>query len=57
MTLNEREFIKALEAIRNRDTQGEEFAAIIDQMISMLDGGDMDDAFGTEGWRHNVGFD
>lgn len=30
------------------------FANEIHQLIEILDGGDMDDAFGTEGWMHQV---
>lgn len=36
---------------------GEHISSDIDFLISVLDGGDMDDSFGTEGWRHHFGWD
>lgn len=29
----------------------------LNKFEQMLDEGDMDDCFGTEGWRHNLGWD
>lgn len=35
---------------------GDVVSSEIDAIIDILDGGDMDDAFGTEGWRHRLGW-
>lgn len=34
-----------------------DFLQIIQQFESMLDEADEDDYFGTEGWRHRLGWD
>lgn len=34
-----------------------DFLQIIQQFESMLDEADCDDYFGTEGWRHRLGWD
>lgn len=36
---------------------GESASGEIDFMFDMLEGGDMNDSFGTEGWRHRLGWD
>lgn len=36
---------------------GEMVSSEIDFMIDILEGGDMNDSFGTEGWRHRLGWD
>lgn len=36
---------------------GDMVSAEIEFMIDILDAGDRDDAFGTQGWRYNVGWD
>lgn len=33
------------------------FVDMIAKFEEMLDEGDQDDVFGTEGWRHNLGWD
>lgn len=44
---------KALIKDMDRDTLLE----TIEEMIDLLDEGDQDDTFGTEGWRHRLGWD
>lgn len=34
-----------------------EFVSILGLFEGMLDSGDQDDYFGTEGWRHQMGWD
>ncbi len=36
---------------------GDMVSAEIDFMIDILEAGDQDDAFGTEGWRHHLGWE
>lgn len=55
--MDERDFNKAIGALLSQEGVNEEFAKIIDKMIDMLDETDMDDYFGSEGWRHMVGWD
>lgn len=33
------------------------FFDVMEEMMGLLDEGDADDAFGTEGWRHVLGWD
>jgi hypothetical protein len=40
------------------DTMGEDdLREMMAAMIELLDDGDQDDTFGTEGWRHRLGWD
>jgi len=55
--MSENEFWKLLGAIEAREHLGEEFVAAVNEMIGMLDSADMDDYFGTEGWRYNLGWE
>jgi len=36
---------------------GIEMVEIINTMMGLLNSADMDDYFGTEGWRHSIGWD
>lgn len=42
-------------AIQQRDV--ERLFGLIDYLTTMLDDGDEDDRFGTEGWRHYFGLE
>lgn len=58
--MNESEFdrfIGYLEAYMADDDRVEKFIECIGEMQSMLDDADQDDYFGSEGWRHRIGWD
>lgn len=38
-------------------TEADQARDVIDYMMSLLDEADLDDYFGTEGWRHLLGWD
>lgn len=50
-----------IEVLQNIDNgikvDGEMVSSEIDFIIDVLEGGDENDAFGTEGWRHQLGWD
>lgn len=55
---------KELDIIRgkmlvNKASQNElqDFLEYVNAIEALLDEGDMDDMYGTEGWRHRIGFD
>lgn len=51
------DFVKFLGKVEaNTGTKGEEFADYVTRMMRMLDAADMEDFFGTEGWKHDIGF-
>ena len=53
--MTEAEFNQNVGSILQDDwDKGEEFVHIINLLMDLLDEGDMDDFFGTEGWRHHV---
>lgn len=39
------------------DVDFEQFVQLVSSMMAMLDEGDYEDFFGTEGWRHRLGWD
>ena len=55
--MTESEFWKFLGYLQTNTHSGEAFVPVIEQMISLLDEGDYEDIFGTEGWRHRFGWD
>lgn len=55
--MTQKDFYKFLGKIQYQSDEGEEFSLTVDQMISLLDEGDSEDFFGTEGWRHILGWD
>lgn len=40
-----------------KDMDRDQLLETIEEMIGLLDEGDQDDMFGTEGWRHRLGWD
>lgn len=54
--MTERDFNKFLGAVMEH-RGGHEFNDTIDKMIELLDEADEDDYFGSEGWRHMLGWD
>lgn len=49
---------EVLESIkRGIKVDGESASSEINFMFDILEGGDMNDSFGTEGWRHRLGWD
>lgn len=55
--MTEKEFNKLLGKIEGNCETGVEFSSIIDKLINMLEEADQDDYFGTEGFRHVLGWD
>lgn len=53
--MTEKEFNRCLGAASS--TLGKEFVEIIDKIFRLLDEADHEDFFGTEGWRHSIGWD
>lgn len=51
------QFLGYLQTESFKGFHGDEFVAVINEMVGMLDSSDMDDYFGTEGWRHYFGWD
>ena len=50
--------LKVLEDIENGiKVDGEMVSGEIDFILDVLEGGDQNDAFGSSGWRHHVGWD
>lgn len=43
--------------IAAQSSEGEEFAFKVKQMMNLLDDGDMEDFYGTQGWQYLVGWD
>lgn len=54
--MDERDFNKFLGAVLDH-RGGQEFNNVVDKMFELLDEADMDDYFGSEGWRHLLGWD
>lgn len=55
--MNEREFSKMLAKIEYEFEDGSDFVDIVEEMINMLEETDRDDYFGTEGYRHHLGWE
>jgi hypothetical protein len=49
--------VKKAEAAMVKTMSEDELRSTITEMIKLLDEGDQDDTFGTEGWRHRLGWD
>ena len=52
MTISE--FYEKLGAIKANTADGEEFAYKVREMVSLLDEGDSEDFYGTEGWKRLI---
>lgn len=55
--MTERDFTKILGRLEVESDTMFQFVDIIGRMMTMLDEADMDDYFGTEGWRYNFGWE
>ena len=58
--MNESEFnnfLGHIEAALAHDSRTIDFIDRVSEIISMLDESDQDDYFGSEGWRHRIGWD
>ena len=55
--MSEREFFKFLYQLGDDEGEGDDFISIVETLIEMLDEGDTYDAFGTEGWKHQFGWE
>lgn len=58
--MDEKDFYKIIgkiEVLLDDKKQAEVFSNTINEMVNMLDQADEDDYFGTEGWRHHLGWD
>ena len=49
--MDEKDFNRFLGVVEGH-RGGEDFVKMVDEMIDLLNEADMDDYFGTEGWRH-----
>ena len=56
--MNTKQTIACLLLLQNGDQDDKDgFNSILEEMIEMLDEGDQDDMWGTEGWRFRVGLE
>jgi len=51
------ELIGQLKVNRLSDDEAQELYFDIQKLMDLCDEGDMEDMFGTEGWRHRIGWD
>jgi hypothetical protein len=49
--------MRKIDAAMIKAMSEDELRSTIAEMIDLLDEGDQDDMFGTEGWRHLLGWD
>lgn len=54
--LSESEFQRTIGKI-STNPDYDRFITTIEVLMEMLDEGDMDDFYGSEGWRHRLGWD